>query len=194
MNKINNFILPRPDNIVLGRSAFVKEDFNNSDYIEELIIGSLKARNTGFDFTSDISVYENDVANHFTVFVCTNSFVINFLQFNREVRLETGDYIAFPSECKYSVETNNGNYTSFDVYYWPTVRHHGEGSNVYKVVATLQDKYEVTVSANSQLDAHRKAYSIPLSEWKHLTPGGVGRTRKIIRWTEWGNFETTEIN
>jgi hypothetical protein len=194
MNKINNIILPRPENIVFGRSAFSQEDFNNLDDIKDLIIGSLKTRALGFDFTSDREVYDADIANHFCVFVCINSFAINFPSFKKEIKLEIGDYLAFPSECTRSIEATKDDYLYFDVYYWPIVDAHGEGSKKYRVVATLEDKYEVTVSANSQLDAHRKAYNIPLSKWNHLTHGGIGKSRKIIRWTEWGNFQTTEID
>jgi hypothetical protein len=191
---LNNTIYARSQNIVLGQAAFNSDDFDQIEYIKNTIIGSLKTRHLGYNFTTDKSIYSDDMAKHFDVFVCTKSFIITLTDFSREIKLDIGDYIAFPSELNYSTRINNESYIYFEAYYWPIVESEKNGSKSYNIVATLTDKYEVTVYADSEEEAYDKAYNTPLSAWKHLTPGGIAKPRKIIRWAEWGNFETKEIN
>lgn len=186
---LNNIIHARAQNIVVAQSAFNKDDFSNIEYIKNTIIGSLKTRHLGYDFTSDSSLYVDDMAKHFDVFVCTKALTINFTDFNRDCNLEIGDYLAFPSELNYSTKDNNDSYIYFEVYYWPIVKYEDPDIESYTVTATLTDKYQIQISANSEKEAYDKAYNIPLSDWKHLTPGGISKPRKIIRWAEWGNFE-----
>lgn len=193
MAVLNNIIHARVQNIVLAQSAFSKEDITQLDRIQNLVIGSLKTRHLGYNFTVDRSLYMDDMAKHFNVLVGTKEFNITFTDFNKKSTLNVGDYIAFPSEINYSTE-DNSSYIFFEIYYWPTVESNDSDTRSYKVVATLTDKYEITIFANSEKEAYDKAYNTPLSDWKHLTPGGISKPRKIIRWTEWGNFETTEIN
>ena len=185
--------MPRAYNIVLGQSAFAKNDLSDIDNIKEVVIGSLKTRHLEYNFTTDPEVYIDDMANHFNVFVCTKEFSITFSDFNRDSNLKIGDYIAFPSELKHSTEADAESYIYFEAYYWPIVKSKDTDTKSYKVVATLTDKYEIEISANSEKEAYDKAYNTPLSDWKHLTPGGISKARKILRWAEWGDFETKEI-
>jgi hypothetical protein len=189
MSMLNDTIYARPQNVVTGRSAFSKEDLTHLDIIEDLVIGSLKARHIGYNFVCDKSKYMDDMAKHFSVFVCTEAFTITNDDTHRSVDLNVGDYIAFPSECHYSTKDTKDHYIYFDVYYWPAVEVKKFGDTSYKIVATLTDKYEIDISANSEKEAYDKAYNAPLSDWKHLTPGGISKPRKIIRWAEWGDFK-----
>ena len=192
MPTLNNIIHARAQNIVLGQSAFSKEDLNHLGPMQDVIIGSLKTRHLGYNFTADSSVYIDDMAKHFDVFISTKAFDITFTDFNRSSRLEIGDYIAFPSELNYSTE-NDDSYIYFEIYYWPIIKSNDSAARSYNIVATLTDKYEIQIQANSEKEAYDKAYNTPLSDWKHLTPGGISKARKILRWAEWGDFETKEI-
>jgi hypothetical protein len=193
MAYMNNILMPRAYNIVLASSAFAKEELDQIDYMKQIVSGSLKTRHLGYNFTSDDKLYMDDMAKHFDVFVCTKAFSITFTEFNKDSNLEIGDYIAFPSELNYSTEASDDSYIFFEIYYWPIVKSKDTDTKSYKVLATLTDKYEIEISANSEKEAYDKAYNTPLSDWKHLTPGGISKARKILRWAEWGDFETKEI-
>jgi hypothetical protein len=188
MAVLNNIIHARPQNVVLGQSAFKKEDFDDIGTLQNIIIGSLKTRHLGYNFTADKLLYADDMAKHFDVFVCTKSFTITITDFNKDIKLNIGDYIAFPSELNYSTKINNDSYIYFEAYYWPIVKFEDTNTETYTITATLTDKYEIKISANSEKEAYNKAYNTPLSDWKHLTPGGISKPRKIIRWAEWGDF------
>jgi len=189
MAGLNNIIHARSQNVVLGQSAFGEDDLQQLETIQNVIIGSLKTRHLGYNFTFDKSVYMDDMAKHFSVFVSTKAFTMRITELNRSIPLEIGDYLAFPSELGYSTEVADDYYMYFNAYYWPIVESKESDSTSYKIVATLTDKYEISLSANSEKEAYDKAYNTPLSDWKHLTPGGISKPRKIIRWAEWGDFK-----
>ena len=186
---LNDTIYARPQNVVTGRSAFSEEDLTNLDVIKDLVIGSLKTRHLGYNFVCDKSKYMDDMAKHFSVFVCVKAFTITNDDTHRSVDLNVGDYKAFPSEYHYSHKVFADHYIYFDVYYWPIVKPDNAAAKSYKVLATLTDKYEIQIYANSEKEAYDKAYNTPLSDWNHLTPGGISKPRKIIRWAEWGDFK-----
>jgi len=189
MPQLNNIIYPRPQNIVLGQGAFSVSEMQDTNYLQNTIVGSLKTRHLGFDFTTDEHQYMDDMANHFVAYVCIKPFIINFTDFSRDSILNTGDYIAFPSECSVSADIDETHYIKFNVFYWPIIESKPSDANTYKITATLTDKYEIQITANSEKEAYDKAYNTPLSHWKHITPGGIAKPRKIIRWAEWGNFK-----
>lgn len=189
MTQLNNTIYPRPQNIVLGQGAFT---LDGTEDLENIITGSLKTRHLGFDFTTDPSVYMDDMAKYFVSYICIKPFAINFKDFSRESILNTGDYIAFPSECSISIDADESCYKRLEVFYWPIVESMPSDGKTYNIIATLTDKYEISIQANSEKEAYNKAFNTPLSNWKHITPGGIAKPRKIIRWTEWGNFEISD--
>jgi len=191
MAQINNTIHARSQNLVITKSAFSKQEITEIDKVKELILGSIKTRHLEFDFTTDKDTYSQDIPNHFDVFVCTKSFYIYFpgLQLQSEIKLDIGDFVFFPSELKHEIEVESDHYIYFEVYYWPKSKNEEADGQPYQIIATLTDKYEIQVFANSKKEAYHKAYNTPLSDWKHLTPGGMFKPRKIIRWAEWGDFE-----
>ena len=189
MAGLNNTIYPRLENLVFAKSAFSKQDLAQIDQVKEIVMGSLKTRHLGFNFTTNKDTYSQDIAKHFDVFVCTKSFDINLTDFKREIKLDIGDYLSFPSQCNYSTESGEDSYIYFEVYYWPKSENEETDGQPYNIIATLTDKYEIKVFANSEKEAYDKAYNIPLSDWKHLTPGGTAKPRKILRWAQWGDFE-----
>jgi len=196
MAQINNIIFARSENLVITTSAFSKQEIAEIDKVKEIVVGSIKTRHLEFNFTTDKDTYSQDIPNHFDVFVCTKSFYIYFptLPLRSEIKLNIGDFVYFPSQLKHSIEVDSDHYIYFEVYYWPKSKNEEADGQPYQIIATLTDKYETQVFANSEKEAYAKAYNIPLSDWKHLTPGGVTTPRKIIRWASWGDFEINEIN
>ena len=192
MPQINNIIYARSYNLVTTKSAFSKQELAEIDKIKEIVVGSIKTRHLEFDFTTDKDTYSQDIPNHFDVFVCTKSFYIYFptlRNLQSEIKLDIGDYVFFPSQLKHSIEVDSDHYIYFEVYYWPKSKNEETDGKPYQIIATLTDKYEIQVFANSEKEAYHKAYNTPLSDWKHLTPGGILKPRKIIRWASWGDFE-----
>ena len=191
MPQINNIIHARPENLVITQSAFSKQEIAEIDKVKEIVMESLQTRHLGFNFTTNKDTYSQDIAKHFDVFVCTKSFYMYFptLDLLSEIKLDIGDFVYFPSELKNSILVESDHYVYFEIYYWPKIKNEEADGQPYQVIATLTDKYEIQVFANSEKEAYDKAYNTPLSDWKHLTPGGITKPRKIIRWAEWGDFE-----
>jgi hypothetical protein len=196
MSQIDNIIYARDENLVITQSAFSKQDLAEIDQVKEIIVGSIKTRHLEFNFTTNQDTYSQDIPKHFDAFICTKSFYMYFPEqyLRSEIKLDIGDFIYFPSEIEHSIEVESDHYIYFEVYYWPKSKNEETDGQHYQIIATLTDKYEIQVFANSEKEAYDKAYSTPLSDWKHLTPGGISKPRKIIRWASWGDFETTEIN
>jgi hypothetical protein len=83
----------------------------------------------------------------------------------------------------------------YKIYYYPKIKNK-DGKNKYNIKSTLIDTYNIEIFADTEEDALQKAYNTPLPEWNHEGINNKPEKIKIVRWSEWGNFEiiSKELN
>ena len=86
----------------------------------------------------------------------------------------------------------SGNCLVFDFYISPTPKRFGQGKSRFEVTATINDKYTITVNADSAEDAVKIANDIPIDNWAHPTIEPHLKERQIVRYARWGNLSAVE--
>jgi hypothetical protein len=102
-----------------------------------------------------------------------------------------GDILSFHSSNIFKSNKDFDQYTfkyNVDLNIW------GEGDKVFEVTATLKDEYKIRVKSDTYENAIKQAYSINLTEWKHVDLNTNLPSIQINRYTKWGMLDATEIN
>lgn len=116
----------------------------------------------------------------------------NILRFPGQniINAKPGDILSFHSSNKF---TCNKKIDIYNFKYEKNNLYHGVGTRVFEVTATLKDEYKILVKANTYEDAIKQAYSIDLTEWKHVDLNTNLPSIQINRYTKWGMLDATEI-
>jgi hypothetical protein len=176
-------------NVAWAKQCFTDLDINNKDRVLSLAIDSLTTRHKEFTFTKETS---DDFPSHMNLILPLNSFSLIIVSNIRKVyELNRGDFIVFPSEIKYRALNTDNIDSMFElhkIYYYPKIKN-TNGKNKYQIRSTLSDTYNIEIFADTEEDALQKAYNTPLPEWNHEGINNKPEKIKIVRWSEWGNFE-----
>lgn len=176
-------------NVAWAKQCFTDLEINDKEKVLSIAIDSLTTRHKDFSFTSATS---DDFPSHMNLILPLNSFSLIIVSNVRKVyELNRGDFIVFPSEIKYRVlnkDSVDGNFELYKIYYYPKIENKN-GKNKYKIRSTLSDTYNIEIFADTEEDALQKAYNTPLPEWNHEGINDKPNKIKVVRWSEWGNFE-----
>jgi hypothetical protein len=176
-------------NVAWAKQCFTDLEINEKEKVLSIASDSLTTRHKDFNFTLQTS---DDFPSHMNLILPLNSFsIIIFSNIRQVYELDRGDFIVFPSEMTYRVinkDSVDANFELHKIYYYPKIENKN-GKNKYKIRSTLSDTYNIEIFADTEEDALQKAYNTPLPEWNHEGINDKPNKIKIVRWSEWGNFE-----
>jgi hypothetical protein len=171
-------------------------DKNESDIINELFLHCKSKFN--LEFNMEIINEQSDgdgisvivVSDYDTEIVFEDTADILRFPDKKRISASPGDIISFHSSNNFisnqTIKLYNFNYKIDEKVF-------GEGSKLFEVTATLKDEYKIRVKSDSYEDAIKQAYSINLTEWKHVELNTNLPSIQINRYTKWGMLDAFEL-
>lgn len=187
-------IEPSIDNLELSHGLITEEilEYTSSqlDYFLSLVCNQQLGVKNNIEF---IIEHGDDVLPYIVCIICKdNSFSVTMEESKSIISLNPGDLLIFPSEMSHGI-SNPDNAVIKKLFYRQKIDN-SIGYKNFIITSTLIDKYEITISANSEEEALEKAKATPISSWNHLDLYPDVEDRKIIRYAKWNNFSAKAID